>query len=57
MKDVIYNIYKERTTKETHDNISDLIGLYIKKNMSVLTDGLINLQMIGKKYLKVLNID
>lgn len=42
MKDVIYNIYKERTTKETHDNISDLIGLYIKKNMSVLTDGLIN---------------
>ena len=42
MKDVIYNIYKERTTKETHDNVSDLIGLYIKKNMSVLTDGLIN---------------
>lgn len=42
MKDVIYNIYKERTTKETHDNISDLISLYIKKNMSVLTDGLIN---------------
>ena len=42
MKDVIYEIYKSRTTPDTHNNVSDLIGLYIKKNMSVLTDGLIN---------------
>ena len=42
MKDVIYDIYKSRTTPDTHNNVSDLIGLYIKKNMSVLTDGLIN---------------
>lgn len=42
MKDVIYDVYKSRTTPDTHNNVSDLIGLYIKKNMSVLTDGLIN---------------
>lgn len=42
MKDVIYEIYKSRTTPDMHNNVSDLIGLYIKKNMSVLTDGLIN---------------
>ena len=42
MKDVIYEIYKSRTTPDTHNNVSDLIGLYIKKNMTVLTDGLIN---------------
>ena len=42
MKDVIYEVYKSRTTPDTHNNVSDLIGLYIKKNMSVLTDGLIN---------------
>lgn len=42
MKDIIYSTYKSRTTSDTHNNVSDLIGLYIKKNMSVLTDGLIN---------------
>ena len=42
MKDVIYEIYKSRTTPDTHNNVSDLIGIYIKKNMSVLKDGLIN---------------
>lgn len=42
MKDIIYTTYKEATTAETHNNVSDIIGLYIKKNMSILTDGLIN---------------
>lgn len=42
MSKIIYDVYKRRTNYDTHENVIDLITMYINKNLSVLTDGIIN---------------